>query len=126
MFNKDVNGVLTLIALSIVADKRILSSEITAFIKNAQLIDKKLKNDSPITEAKLLAWFENNRVTLRDKVSLGPVGFEHWFKTVLADISDFEDKSFIMDLIEKISQADGEVHISEKALLALVGRYIPH
>ena len=126
MFNKNVNGVLTLIALSIVADKRILASEITAFIKNAQLIDKKLKNDSPITEAKLLAWFENNRVTLRDKVSLGPVGFERWFKSVLADISDFEDKSFIMDLIEKISQADGEVHISERALLALVGRYIPH
>ena len=121
-----MNGVLTLIALSIVADKRILASEITAFIKNAQLIDKKLKNDSPITEAKLLAWFENNRVTLRDKVSLGPVGFERWFKSVLADISDFEDKSFIMDLIEKISQADGEVHISERALLALVGRYIPH
>lgn len=122
VLNKEVNGVLTLIALSIFADKRILSSEITFFIKSATAINKKVKSDTLITEAKLLAWFENNRITLRDKTSLGPVGFEHWFKTVLADVSDFKDKSFIMDMIQKIAEADGEVHVSEKALLALLDR----
>ena len=124
MFNRQVNAVLTLIALSIVADKRVLSSEITVFIKSAKLINKKIESDLPITEAKLLAWFENNRIILRDKVNLGPVGFERWFETVLADISDFEDKQFIMDMIEKIAQADGEVHVSETALLALVARRV--
>lgn len=124
MFSKEVNGVLTLIVLSIFADKRVLSSEITTFIKSAAIINKKVRSDSPITEAKLLAWFENNRIILRDKTRLGPVGFEHWFATVLADISDFKDKRFIMDMIEKIAQADGEVHISEKALLALVDRHV--
>lgn len=124
MFNNEVNGVLTLIALSIFADKRVLASEITSFIKSAGVINKKVKSETPITEAKLLAWFENNRIFLRDKTLLGPVGFEHWFKTILTDVSDFEDKSFIMDMIEKIAQADGEVHISEKALLALVDRHV--
>ena len=124
MFNKQVNGVLTLIALSIFADKRVLSSEITAFIKSAEQINKNVRSEIPITEAKLLMWFETNRLHLRERVNLRPAGFKHWFDTVLEDVAEYKDKLFLMEMIDLISNADGELHISEKALMVLVDKTI--
>lgn len=120
MFNLQVNAVLTLIALSIFADKRVLSTEVSAFIKSARDIDANVESQLPLTEAKLLMWFEINRMRLSDKVKLGPIGFQRWFQTVLNDASDYGDKDFILDAIKRISRADGEIHISEKALSVLV------
>jgi len=126
MFNRQVEALLTITALSIFADKRVLSSEITAFIKSAKDIDGKIQSRIPITEAKLLIWFEMNRIRLSDKIRLGPAGFKHWFEMVLADLAEFTDIDFLMDLIKRISLADGELHISEKALFVLVeGKFKP-
>lgn len=120
MFNRKVHAVLTVIALSVFADKRVLSTEITAFVKSADIIQKKVKSDIPVTEAKLLLWFELNRMNLRDKMKLGPVGFERWFETVLSELSALSDKSFISDIVRRISYADGELHVSEQALSVML------
>lgn len=120
MFNRQVEALLTIAALSIFADKRVLSSEISTFIKSAQDINERVDSAIPITEAKLLMWFEINRMRLNDKVRLRPIGFKRWFDTVMSDLTDYADQAFITDLIERISLADGELHVSEKALTVLV------
>lgn len=120
MFNRKVDAVLTVIALSIFADKRVLSTEITAFVKSAGLIQSKVDSAIPVTEAKLLMWFEMNRMHIRDKMSLGPVGFRHWFENLLAEFSTLSDTTFVTDIVDRISHADGELHISEKALAVML------
>lgn len=120
MFSRKVHAVLTVIALSVFADKRVLSTEITAFVKSADVIQKKVQSDIPVTEAKLLLWFELNRMEIRDKMSLGPVGFKRWFETLMTELVSISDKTFISDLVRLISHADGELHVSERALAVML------
>lgn len=122
MFNRQINAVLKVIALSIFADKRVLSEEITAFVESADLIQSKVNSDITISETKLLLWFELNRAELQSKMTLGPAGFKHWFENLLSELPVLSDKSFITDIIGRIANADQEFHISEKALGVMLAR----
>lgn len=120
VFSNQVEALLTIIALSIFADKRIFSSEISTFVDSAKEIQAHAASDLPVTEAKLLMWFEMNRMRLSDKIRLGPVGFQHWFESVIGELHHYPDKDFIMTMLDRIAHADGEFHVSERALSVLV------
>ena len=122
MFNREIDAVLKVIALSIFADKRVLSSEITAFVESAELIQENVNSDIVITEAKLLLWFELNRADLREKISLKVTEFEKWFVSLLEDLPVLPNKRFMTEAVERISNSDGEFHISEKALEVILNR----
>ena len=122
MFNREIDAVLKVLALSIFADKRVLSEEISAFVESADLIHQKLNSDIVISESKLLLWFELNRSDLQSKMSLRPAPFQAWFEELISDLPVISDKRFILDIIERISKADGELHISEKALGVMLDR----
>lgn len=111
MFNRQINAVLKVIALSIFADKRVLSEEITAFVESADLIQSKVNSDITISETKLLLWFELNRAELQNKMTLGPAGFKHWFENLLSELPVLSDKSFITDIIGRIANADQELSL---------------
>lgn len=120
MFNREIEAVLSLIAFTVFADKRVYSNEIQSFTSSANRLDRTGRSDIPLTEAKLLFWFETNRMQLQDKMRLGPAGLKRWLTLLMKEAKDFPDKSLILDLIHEISKADGELHISEKALSVLV------
>ena len=122
MFNREIEALLRIIALSIFADKRVLSDEITTFVESADLIQSHVNSDIVISETKLLLWFELNRDELQDKMTLGPVGFKRWFEDTIAELPVLSDKRFITDIIGEISKADNEFHISEKALGIMLDR----
>jgi len=122
MFDHEVEAVLSVIALSIFADKRVLSTEITAFVKSADVISAHVNSDLQLSEPKLLLWFELNRERIQAKMQLGPAEFEAWFDSIFEDFARIPDKTFISDIVENIARADGELHISEKALSAMLDR----
>ncbi len=122
MFNRQVDAVLNVIALSIFADKRVLSEEISAFVESADLLQSKLHSDILISETKLLLWFELNRTELQSKMQLGSSAFQHWFEDLLLELPAMSNKRFITDIVGRISNADGELHISEKALGVMLNR----
>jgi len=111
MFSREISAVLKIIALSIFADKRVLSEEITAFVESADLIQSQLNSDMVISETKLLLWFELNRAGLQAKMFLGSEDFKLWFETLISELPVMSDTQFITDIIERISNADGELHI---------------
>lgn len=122
MFTKQVDAALTLIALSIFADKRILSTEISAFIESADVIQANLNSDIPITEAKLLVWFEMNRGNIKEKMEISGKRFRTWLDQLLDEVDTLPDKRFIVELIESIARSDGEYHVSEVALAVIIDR----
>lgn len=122
MFNREVEAVLSVIALSIFADKRVLSTEITAFVKSADIIKAHVRSNLPLSEAKLLLWLEMNREQIKAKMQLGPAEFEAWFDSIFEAFAKLPDKTFISEIVETIAQADGELHVSEKALSVMLER----
>jgi len=122
MFNHQLEAVLSIMALSIFADKRVLSTEITAFVDAADKVKQNVTTDLPITEAKMLLWFELNRERIRDNMQLGSAEFSAWFSSLLRDLSGLQNKKFISEIVRSIAHADGELHISEQALAIMIDR----
>lgn len=119
----ELKNILTLIAATIFADKRIYDSEVDVFIKATGKLKAVNKLDSQISEDQLLSWYEQNKDDIRQK--LGTPTFKDWFYNLLEQFRYVpeKDKESIVEVMRKISIADGNVHESEKTLTALTERY---
>ena len=115
------NDILSLIAATIFADKRVYASEVETFLSASSKL-KVLQDSKPaLSEARLLAWYELNKDDIRQKITT-PY-FKDWFYQLLEQLSDVDDKQSILDVMHDISRADGSVHVSERALIALAKRF---
>lgn len=115
------NYILSLIAATIFADHRVLDSEVQMFVKATAGL-KVLQNAKPkLTEDKILAWYDSNKEEIRQKVK-APY-FKDWFYDLLDKLSDVQEKDVIVEIMQKISLADGSIHVSERTLFTLAQRY---
>jgi len=88
------------------------ATEIDAFLKSAQNL-KALRRLVPnLSEAKLLSWYELNKEDIRGKLST-PY-FKDWFYELLNALSNLPDKASILGAMASVSEADGEIHVSER------------
>jgi tellurite resistance protein len=117
----DLKDILSLIAATVFADKRVFASEIDVFIQATSKLKIVRRLDPKISEAKLLVWYETNKDEIRLK--LGTPYFKDWFYEILERLKDVPDKELILEVMRKISHADGNIHVSERALIALSERY---
>ena len=116
-----LDSVLNLIAATILADKRVYASEVEVFIKQSSRLKLIRRLDPKISEAKLLSWYELNKDSINDRLST-PY-FKDWFYATLDQIAELPDKQTILEVMRKISAADDDVHVSERALITLAERY---
>lgn len=116
-----LDSVLNLIAATILADKRVYASEVDVFIKQSSRLKLIRRLDPKISEAKLLSWYELNKDSINDRLST-PY-FKDWFYATLDQIAELPDKQTILDVMRKVSAADDDIHVSERALITLAERY---
>ncbi|MDB2438638.1 TerB family tellurite resistance protein [Hellea sp.] len=121
MMTTQQHNILSLIAASIFADKRIFASEVEVFITSTQQLNRLKDMKSKLTEAELLQWYETHKEDIRQNIST-PY-FKDWFYDLLEKLSELRDKEALLDIMYKISIADGNVHVSERALITLAKRY---
>lgn len=122
MEQTDLNDILLLLTVGIYADKRVHSNEITVFTKSLSRLELS-KNDVPkISEAKALAWFENNKDNVRHIFNAPRAEFNRWFIPILERVGQHANKSVLLRLLTDIFLADDEMHVSETALDVLIRR----
>ena len=121
MISEELDDLLSLLAMMIFADKKVVRSEVETFMSAANHLQVLRDIDPRISEPRLLAWFNTNKASLI-KI-LNSNGFEAWLKSVLDSVSSLKDKTAILNVMNQISLADGEVHVSEKALMVFSARY---
>jgi len=119
--SNDLDNVLSLIAATIFADKRIYASEIEAFVEITRKLKLIQRLDPKLTEVQLMAWYEDHKVDIQSQLST-PY-FKDWFYDLLDKLATVPGKETVLDVMFKIAQADGEVHVSERALVTLTERY---
>ena len=116
-----LNSVLNLIAATILADKRVFASEVEVFIREASRLELVKRLDPKMSEAKLLSWYELYKDAI--EANLKTPYFKDWYYSLLEQISALPDKEHMLDVMRHISAADNEIHVSERALVALAERY---
>ena len=75
-----------------------------------------------MSPAKLLSWFDTHRTELKAELEQRNT-FDNWIDKILDDLSDHPEKPAILNRMIKISKSDGEVHVSEKALIVITARH---
>lgn len=118
MFTKTIDNVLTILALTVFADKRVFANEIDSFINSARNLEALSNSEIDVSPAKLLVWFEAHKEGIKARMNQG-AAFEHWLNPILDSLTGHPDKHAILNRMIKISKADGEIHVSEKALMVL-------
>lgn len=116
----DLDTLLTLISTMIFADQRVYASEVMAFVKLTNELVAARGIDPDLSEAQLLTWYEYNKADIRARL-VAP-DFALWFHDLIVRLKDVADKPAILEVMNEISAADGEVHVNETALIQLVAR----
>jgi len=117
----ELKDILSLIAATVLADKRILTSELDVFMTSTRQLDIVNQLEPTISEAKLKAWFERNKNDISQK--LATPYFKDWLYEVLDRLKDVPNKAPILKVMQEISIADQDVHVSERTLIALSESY---
>lgn len=120
MTQPDPYPLLSLLASAIFADKRTYASEVTMFVKSAKRLQAAGHLDPKLSEAAILMWYEVNKDAIRQKM-VQP-HFEAWFYQILDKLAYISEKRLILEVMCDIAEADGDVHVSETALIALAAR----
>ena len=116
-----LNSVLNLIAAAIMADKRVFAREVEVFVQEASQLEIVQRLDPEMSEAKLLKWYELYKDAI--EANLKTPYFKDWYYSLLEQISALPDKEQMLEVMRKISAADDEIHVSERALVRLAERY---
>ena len=121
MISDELHDLLSLLAATIFADKRVFAKEIETFLKTTESIRRIQKTEDVISEAKLLSWFDSNVDIIRTK--LQSTDFEQWFYGCLDRLDGLQGKQILIDTMTEIAMADDEFHISEQALIVLTANH---
>ena len=118
--SKKTDALLSLLAMTALADKRLYASEVDCFVRAAMRLKHEQAFDEKLSEPKLLMWFELNRETLKDQMRTP--GFQNWLSDCAANLTSVKGKPKILEAMSHISRADYEVHVGEVALIKLTAR----
>ena len=122
IIEQDMQDILTVLAVGVFADKRVFSSEIQVFTQSAMQAELPRHDMSALSGAKALLWFEQNKDEVRAKFDGPRSDFDAWLIPILERLAGNVDQEGLLRFLEKIALADEELHVSEKALIALVKR----
>ena len=120
MLDTELEDILTVLAVGVYADKRIFASEIQAFTRSVSSVALSRRENSTVTGAQALLWFEMNKDEIRDKFDGPRPEFDAWIIPILERVSEHGNIDELIGLLDIISVADDEFHISEKAFIVLV------
>ena len=115
-----IEDLLCLLMAVIVADKRVYAEEIQTFLKEAGKLQKTLDIEPHWSEPKILMWYELNKTAVKEQ-ALGP-NLEPWLYERVNRLAGIENKAAILEAMRQIAIADGELHVSERALIVLTAR----
>lgn len=121
MTDETTHDILTLFALVIFADKRVFAREVEAFVDICVNTLSRNKHLHDMDEAEVLLWYENNRAKMKQYIDAPD--FEDRFTALLDRLHPTPGKSEVLAAMNYIAAADGEVHVSETALIVLARRH---
>lgn len=115
-----MQDILTVLAIGVYADKRIFASEIQAFTRSVSGVELSRRENSKVSGAQALMWFELQKDDIRAKFDGPRPEFDAWIIPILQRVAEHGNIDELIGLLDTISVADDEFHISEKAFIVLV------
>lgn len=112
---------LRLLSQVIIADGHIHESELKALMDCVETIGLKDKYDILLGREAVKSWFSDHA----DELSAFKASdnSDVQLTRLIVSLADWPEKQSVVDALEKISRADGQVHMEEKLLISIVRAY---
>lgn len=115
------NDIFKLLAMVIIADKRVYKEEVDAFVDSVMDIKATVNDDTLITRDMAFEWFRGNRdETLA--VAKSPE-FSVTALKIIMSLNEFEHREAILTAMVTVSMADSEFHPSEESLVVIAAAH---
>lgn len=113
----DWTAIFTLLAITIVVDKRVYKEEVDCFLKQVDTLAKEIPSDTLVTQKLAFDWFFAQQAEVRESLH-GPAGEAYVVRT-LHHLLDSPYHVEILRAMKAVSLADSDFHIEEVGLIDL-------
>jgi len=120
MDNKELENILRLVSIVILADKKVYPEEVDVMSSQILKLCSEIDRDLFVTKKMAGDWFRMNRATLES--ALGGPYRNDFIHSALISLKDTSYTGSLYNLILKISNSDGEFHEKERSLAILAQR----
>ena len=115
MTSESWHDVLTLMAMVILADKRVYKEEVDTFVESITELNNKISPDMFMTQSMAFEWFKSNRERVKNLL-IGKDAKTNVRETVLR-VGNLPHKPYIVECMRNIANADNEYHSSEHSVI---------
>lgn len=117
----ETQKLMRLLSQVILADGHIRETEIAALIEGASALELKDSSGAPLSPDMIRHWFDDYLQELNRKWSTAPKDVT--LTLLVLSLSEWPEKQAVVDVLEKISLADHDLHAEEKTLMSIVKSY---
>ena len=119
--SETTHKLLKLLSQVIVADGHIYDSEVKALAECVEALGLKSDSDHLINAEEIKVWFAQHADELSAFKESDNSDVQ--LTRLILSLADWPEKQQVVDALEKISRADGQVHMEEKLLISIVKAY---
>lgn len=110
-----------LLAMVIIADKRVYKEEVDEFVNSAMQIKSEINDATLITRDMAFEWFRGNRDDILT-LSKSP-DFSVSALKIIMSLNEFEHRKAVLRAMVAVSMADNEFHPSEESLIVIAAAH---
>ena len=110
-----------LLAMVIIADKRVYKEEVDEFVNSAMEIKSAINDATLITRDMAFEWFRGNRddiLTLAKSPEFSVSALK-----IIMSLNEFEHRKAVLRAMVAVSMADNEFHPSEESLIVIAAAH---
>ena len=115
------NDIFKLLAMVIIADKRVYKEEVDEFVNSAMEIKSAINDATLITRDMAFEWFRGNRDDILT-LSKSP-DFSVSALKIIMSLNEFEHRKAVLSAMVAVSMADSEFHPSEESLIVIAAAH---
>lgn len=118
-----MEDILTLLAITLAIDKRVVHAEFESFLLAASTIQAPSDSLMPLDQAAILNWFTDNNARLQTLLEKDDQTVDGAVARLIMNLQTFPDTGSLLTAMRSVAASDGSFHPREKEIIALAAAY---
>ena len=115
------NDIFALLAMVIIADKRVYKEEVDTFVDSAMAIKAAVNDDTLITRDLAFEWFRGHRAEILNDANTKQLHVKAL--AIIMSLKKFKHRKSVLKAMFAVSVADNEMHPTEESLITIAGAH---
>ncbi len=115
MTSDEWHGILSLLTLVILADKRVYKEEVDTFVQTVKHLNDTISPEIFMTDGMAFDWFKSNKERIGNL--LVGANVDQNIQRLIRDTRNVPNKSAVIEAMQTIAEADSDFHKNEQTII---------